>query len=123
MAWWPFTLSSACASLCDNFKNKAHYLFMFRQLRSHALQTRYKLNTLHCPPVAVSGAAACSRQGDALLWAPRVGEDASSFSTSWLRKFFPERVVSRFGLRYATVDMLLIPVLPAQLLPARAALL
>jgi len=35
-----------------------------------------------------------------------VGEDASCFATSWLRKLFLERVVNRFGMRYFTVDLL-----------------
>jgi len=51
----------------------------------------------HCPPVAVVGTAARSRQCGALLWGPRVGEDAICFSTSSLWKLLPERVANRLG--------------------------
>ena len=44
------------------------------QAFSETSATHLQAWALRCPPFAVVGAAACDRQGHALLWGPRVGK-------------------------------------------------
>ena len=54
------------------------------QAFSETSATHLQAWALRCPQFAVVGAAACNRQGHALLWGPRVGNIASCISTSGL---------------------------------------
>ena len=54
------------------------------QALSETSATHLQAWALRCPQFAVVGAAACNRQGHALLWGPRVGNVASCISSSGL---------------------------------------